>query len=242
MKKNIFAVFAHPDDESFGPGGTLALLAKTNNIILIYATAGEACTVSKNFKEDIRSLRKQELVKAAVNLKASDIIHLDYSDGQLCNEIYKDLYSQLEKHIKDYHPVSLLTFEPRGFSGHIDHICVTSVIQHLYRRYTTIESLHLFAINQRQRRLLNDYFVYLPPGYHHRQINTVVDVASVWDQKQKAIESYQSQESDRKFWSTMLNQYKQHEHFISYYRSTYHPFMTMLSSENIKKADKSYCL
>lgn len=34
--KKLLAVFAHPDDESFGPGGTLTLYAKRGVEIHIY--------------------------------------------------------------------------------------------------------------------------------------------------------------------------------------------------------------
>ncbi|MEJ5225942.1 MAG: PIG-L family deacetylase, partial [Anaerolineales bacterium] len=44
--KTILAVLAHPDDESFGMGGTLALYARQgHNVYLICATRGEAGTV-----------------------------------------------------------------------------------------------------------------------------------------------------------------------------------------------------
>lgn len=41
-KQKLVAIFAHPDDEAFGPGGTLALYAKTHDTYLICVTHGEA--------------------------------------------------------------------------------------------------------------------------------------------------------------------------------------------------------
>ena len=35
--------FAHSDDETFGPGGTLVLLWKHTNAHLLFATRGKAC-------------------------------------------------------------------------------------------------------------------------------------------------------------------------------------------------------
>ncbi|MBI2637373.1 MAG: PIG-L family deacetylase, partial [Candidatus Sungbacteria bacterium] len=41
-KKTIVAIFAHPDDEAFGPAGTLAKLALAHDVYVICATKGEA--------------------------------------------------------------------------------------------------------------------------------------------------------------------------------------------------------
>ena len=43
MKRpSLVAIFAHPDDEAFGPAGTLKIYSKTHDIHLICATRGEA--------------------------------------------------------------------------------------------------------------------------------------------------------------------------------------------------------
>jgi len=44
--KTIVAIFAHPDDEAFGPAGTLAKFAETNTVYLLCATKGHAGTNS----------------------------------------------------------------------------------------------------------------------------------------------------------------------------------------------------
>ena len=72
MKKIILAVLAHPDDESFGVGGTLALYASMGyDTYYVCATRGEAGTVDdehlKGFK-DIAEMRTAELMKAAKEL------------------------------------------------------------------------------------------------------------------------------------------------------------------------------
>ena len=42
MSKNILAVFAHPDDEAFGSGGTLAKYAgEGHHVVLVCATRGD---------------------------------------------------------------------------------------------------------------------------------------------------------------------------------------------------------
>ena len=57
MPKKILAVLAHPDDESFGMGGTLAYYARQGvEVHLICATRGEAGTVDPEFLEGYDSI------------------------------------------------------------------------------------------------------------------------------------------------------------------------------------------
>ena len=69
MKKILLAVVAHPDDESFGMGGTLALYAKEGvEVHLICATKGEAGEVLQQMLDgysSIAELREHELFCAA---------------------------------------------------------------------------------------------------------------------------------------------------------------------------------
>ena len=85
MAKTILAVLAHPDDESFGLGGTLALYAsKGYDTYYICATRGEVGTVDeehlKGFK-DIAELRTDELRRAAKILGLKDVFFLGYRDS-----------------------------------------------------------------------------------------------------------------------------------------------------------------
>lgn len=67
---NLLAVFAHPDDESFRPGGTLSLLARRGpRVQVLTATRGQAgscgnpplCT-----PEELPAVREAELRCAAL--------------------------------------------------------------------------------------------------------------------------------------------------------------------------------
>ena len=53
-KPTILSVLAHPDDESFGMGGTLALYAKRGvSVHLICATRGEVGEVDTDYLQNI---------------------------------------------------------------------------------------------------------------------------------------------------------------------------------------------
>ncbi|MBI5932739.1 MAG: PIG-L family deacetylase [Chloroflexi bacterium] len=138
MTKTLLAVLAHPDDESFGLGGTLALYAKRGyNTYLICATRGEAGTVDaehlKDFK-DTASLRTAELDCAAGHLGLKDVIYLGYRDsGMPGSEDNKHPDAQIQhsvdevagrvvKVIRELKPEVVLTFDPIGGYKHPDHI------------------------------------------------------------------------------------------------------------------------
>ena len=85
MTKTLLAVLAHPDDESFGLGGTLALYAsKGYDVYYVCATRGEAGTVDeehlKGFK-DTAEMRTAELMKAAQALGLKEVFFLGYRDS-----------------------------------------------------------------------------------------------------------------------------------------------------------------
>ena len=85
MTKTLLTVLAHPDDESFGLGGTIALYAqKGYNTYYVCATRGEAGTVDeehlKGFK-DTAEMRTDELMRAAKELGLKDVFFLGYRDS-----------------------------------------------------------------------------------------------------------------------------------------------------------------
>ncbi|HNB52951.1 MAG TPA: PIG-L family deacetylase, partial [Anaerolineales bacterium] len=83
--KTLVAILAHPDDESFGMGGTLALYAKQGaKVYYICMTGGESGTVEPHFLENYNSiaeLRYQELKCASEKLGLAGFIMAGYRDS-----------------------------------------------------------------------------------------------------------------------------------------------------------------
>lgn len=136
--RKILVALAHPDDESFGMGGTLAYYAKHGaEIHLICATRGEAGTVSAEFLsegQNISELRERELRCAAATLGLTQVDFLEYRDsgmiGSEDNEhpaafIKAPLDIVVEKivqKIRAMQPEVVITFDPVGGYHHPDHI------------------------------------------------------------------------------------------------------------------------
>jgi mycothiol S-conjugate amidase len=137
-RPTILAVLAHPDDESFGTGGTLARYAWSGAAVhLICATGGEEGTVDEHHLEGYGSIserRMAELQCAAEALGLSSVIMLGYRDsgmpGAPANSHPEALAAQpldrvaarVAHEIRRLRPQVVITFDPIGGYRHPDHI------------------------------------------------------------------------------------------------------------------------
>jgi LmbE family N-acetylglucosaminyl deacetylase len=138
--RTLLAVYAHPDDESFGTGGTLARYAAEGvRVALVCATRGEAGEIAEpNLAtlETLGSVREAELRCAAETLGLTELIILDYRDSgmagspdnrhprALVNAPQEEVVRQLVGIIRRLRPQVVMTFEPNGGYGHPDHIAI----------------------------------------------------------------------------------------------------------------------
>ncbi|CAN5149637.1 hypothetical protein BH09PAT1_BH09PAT1_8740 [soil metagenome] len=194
--KKILAIFAHPDDEALGPSGTLALLAQDHAVDLICVTSGEAAGKTKEEKRSIGEVRRSELLESAKILGIKKVFFLGYEDGRLCNGIYHQLVKDITKKVEEIQPDTLLTFELRGVSGHIDHITVSLVTSFIFKQYSYLKRLMYYTITKAESDLMQNYFIFFPEGYERHEVDEVVDINSVWSKKIKAMHCHGSQIKD----------------------------------------------
>ena len=155
---NIACIFAHPDDEAFGPGGTIAVLAANHEVHLICVTDGD---VANNGLKDIRS---QELQASAAILGVTQVHHLGFIDGTLSNSLYHQLADELKTKLDDLRPEIIITFDDNGLSGHLDHIAITSVINWLFPKLSYLQKIMYYCQKADERKHIRDYFVFMPPA------------------------------------------------------------------------------
>ncbi len=134
----LLSVLAHPDDESFGMGGTLAHYARQGcDVYLVCATRGEAGEVDPEHLDgfaSIAELRESELRCASEHLGLRQVFFLPYRDlGMLGSEDNKnpsahinapldEVAAHVVRYIRELKPDVVLTFDPIGGYRHPDHI------------------------------------------------------------------------------------------------------------------------
>ncbi|MCS7088965.1 MAG: PIG-L family deacetylase [Thermoflexales bacterium] len=140
----LLAIFAHPDDESFGPGGTLARYAAEGvRVHYLCATRGEAGTVDAahlNGYRDVGELRTAELMCAARELGLAEVQFLGFRDSgmhgaapdclaQMPTEV---VAARIAEHLMRVQPEVVITHDPFGGYGHPDHIAVHKAVLHAF--------------------------------------------------------------------------------------------------------------
>jgi LmbE family N-acetylglucosaminyl deacetylase len=137
MQRTLLAVLAHPDDESFGPGGTLAKYAAEGvDVHICIATDGVAGSVEDGYEEaaaDLAAVRAGEL-QEAVSILGASLHHFDYRDsgmrGDPANQ-HPDAFINADKEeatgrivrlIRQLKPQVIITNDQTGGYFHPDHI------------------------------------------------------------------------------------------------------------------------
>jgi LmbE family N-acetylglucosaminyl deacetylase len=146
---SVLAAFAHPDDEGFGVGGTLAMLASRGaRITLVCATNGDVGEISDPAlatPENLAQVRQEELRQAMTVTGISDVRFLNYRDSgmdgtadnsnpaSLNQAPAGQVSAQLAEIIEEVRPRLVLTHDPTGGYGHPDH---RAIHRHITQAFT----------------------------------------------------------------------------------------------------------
>jgi N-acetylglucosamine malate deacetylase 2 len=122
----LAAVFAHPDDESFGCAGALALAVDAARPArLLVATRGEAGTPDGTPDESLVETRIAELRCAAREIGLDEVTLLEgYADGAVADRPFEELVGEIGTWLASRRPDAVITFGSHGVTGHPDHIAV----------------------------------------------------------------------------------------------------------------------
>jgi LmbE family N-acetylglucosaminyl deacetylase len=136
--RRLLVVFAHPDDESFGPAGTIVHYASQGVAVhYVCATRGEAGDVDPDLLEGCSSLaelRSEELLCAAGHLGLAGLHFLDYHDSGMENALenqnpaslmqapLEEVTEKITRLMRQIQPQVVLTHDPSGGYFHPDHI------------------------------------------------------------------------------------------------------------------------
>jgi N-acetyl-1-D-myo-inositol-2-amino-2-deoxy-alpha-D-glucopyranoside deacetylase len=140
MEHSLMAIYAHPDDEAFGTGGTISRYASEGvKVYLVSATRGEVGEISDPSlatPETLGCVREDELRCAAETMGVTQLVFLDYRDSGMAgtsenqdprafvNAQAEEVVRLLVRLIRNLRPEVIVTFEPNGGYGHPDHIAI----------------------------------------------------------------------------------------------------------------------
>ncbi len=160
-----YLVFApHPDDETFGMGGTIALASQANHEVTVVvvtdgAAGGKATT------------RKNEAREAASILGIKKLLFLNLADRGISTN--SSVITSFVKLIEKFDPKTI--FLPSPLEFHPDHRVVTHVTLEAMKRTTSKSRIWFYEISRQS------------------EANRFIDITSVLKIKQKAMKAYKSQ-------------------------------------------------
>ncbi|KGE19377.1 PIG-L family deacetylase [Paenibacillus wynnii] len=147
--KKLLAVFAHPDDETFICGGTLAKYASEGvEITLVSATRGEMGRRMGNppyiNRETMPAVREKELRRACDSLGIRNLMFLDIRDKtvEFINE--DGLTDTIAALINEVNPDVVLTFHEK-LGGHPDHCAIGKVTTAAFKHTAHRGSLYFIS-------------------------------------------------------------------------------------------------
>ena len=124
--RTLAAIFAHPDDETFAIGGTLARYSAAGVRCVLYCAtdgdAGRSSGIAVPSREALGQLRRAELVAAARALGVAALRHGGHADGALGSVDVDQLIGEVVAFLREHRPDVVLTFGPEGApTAHRDH-------------------------------------------------------------------------------------------------------------------------
>lgn len=212
MRKRILLLLAHPDDETFGPGGTIAKYAEEGvDVFLATATRGEAGMLGDPPFTDrarIGDVRTRELLRAAKILGIREVSFLGFRDGRLSGIPPENIVEKAVWQIRLRRPHVLIGFGPEGVSRHPDHVVMSDVALEAFdaaadpsrfpRQFDdgispwATYKLYQFEIAQ---EIFDEWGVPLA-GVPRAKLTTTVDTSAYVERKIQAFYSHRTQAKD----------------------------------------------
>ena len=159
--RKLLAIYAHPDDESFGSGGMLAKYAAEGaSVGLVCATNGEMGEISDPdlaSSDTLGDVRIAELKCAAEALGVTELVLLGYRDSGMAetadnedprafaNAPDDEIVARLVGIIRRVRPDVVVTFDPTGGYGHPDHVAVHNRTVAAFHPDTTVGRIGMRA-------------------------------------------------------------------------------------------------
>ena len=177
--KRVLVLAPHPDDETIGCGGSIALHAGAGDSVrVVVLTNGAKGDMVGRFDRDAYVvMRQQETLAACACLGVSDVTFWRYEDRELANSA--SVVPDLAALINTYGPD--LIYAPSPLEFHPDHRATAEFIQSAVRCCRTQAEVLFYEVGQ------------------PLQVDILVDITGVLNKKKQALRQYRSQLEERPY-------------------------------------------
>src|SRR4030042_1815055 len=197
----VLVVGAHPDDNDFGAGATVAKAAiQGAEVIYLIATTGQRGSSEETMTpERLSDIRIKEQEDAARVLGVRQVHFLSYVDGELIPDIR--LKEQVVINIRRFRPDIVFTMDPSfyyfkdfGFVNHSDHRAIGEAT--LDACYPLARDRLSFPAHVKAGLSPHTVKEILPHSFVPENANFYVDVTATYETKINALSLHKSQVSD----------------------------------------------
>jgi LmbE family N-acetylglucosaminyl deacetylase len=214
----LAALFAHPDDDAFGISGSCALHADELELMVVFATSGDAGRIADDSlatRETLGGVREGEARSAyeALGVNA-DLRFLRYPDGHVADVPREELVARYTEALERFRPDVVITFGPEGVTAHEDHVAAGYAASEAFDRVrerlgddAPARLLHVALPNADLERLREEFRArgleppdpnepFSPRGVADERIGVRVDCSSVYKRKLAALREHRTQAQD----------------------------------------------
>lgn len=215
MTRRIACVFAHPDDDTYGVSGSLALHAGPGlEVTVIMTTSGEGGLIadaSLATRDNLGAVREEEDRASWRALELEPTVHfLRHPDGGVADVAPERLVARYLEILREARPDVVVTFGPEGVTGHADHVAVGAAADAAFAaaRSAGAEGFHRLlhvSIPQSSMDRFNELLrergmdpidptqEFQPRGVPDDTIGVIVDCSSVYERKLEALRRHRTQ-------------------------------------------------
>lgn len=222
MPLRLATILAHPDDETFGVGGTLIRYVsegiECHSLSLTRGEAGQLGDPPVTTRERLGDVREAELAAAARLMGLASATCLRFPDGGLAEVPEEWVVREIVAWLRRVRPHVAIVWGPDGGYGHPDHIAageralraieVAGIARempelgdhvHLRRCYRMVASAELVEGIAERSPEFAEYMSTLavrPERWTRDRLGAVIEVRSFADRKWEAMRAHRSQGQD----------------------------------------------
>ena len=220
MSRTLAVVAAHPDDDTYSVGGSVALHADDPDLrfVVVHATDGEAGQIAAGSgatRRTLAAVRRQEARRSWEVLGRVPDRHewLGYPDGGVADVPFEELVGRVATILAGERPDVVCTLGPDGVTGHPDHIAVSQATTAAFLRFAgdgrpgfrrlahgVLARSALDAWNGRRTAAgltpWNPDTLYHPRAVPDERVDVVVDTAAVAPRVRAALLAHRTQWDD----------------------------------------------